>query len=549
MHGFSYRKRIHYHNAENTDKKALEKISMRKIPSTMSTQHPDNIQLPPWADGETISGEAEVRETFFAYHELKCEEQMWDWEGKDVDPNIVRKLLVNYPEFFREHVIGRDVFLTYRVPNPSVERTEKKGLIEALESIPRCYDVAESFYKKKAYPPIFEVILPFTTSHLELLRVISCYSKIIVGKEKMKLHKMENICIKDWVGRFKPKKIEIIPLIEDTESLQEIDKILGDYLKHVEANYLRVFLARSDPALNYGLFPAVLLIKLALSKIRRVSQSYGVEMFPIVGTGSLPFRGHLTPINVDNFLQEYAGVRTITVQSALKYDYEKEDVKRTIEKLNTELEKKNAEVMTEREEERMRGIIKVFTESYQRKVEKLSSFINFVAKFIPRRRARKLHIGLFGYSRQMGATKLPRAIEFTAVMYSLGLPPELIGISALANLSEEDWELLNEYYVNWKEDLQCASGYLCWQNLNYLMGEKEVVKKITKKFGLKEVIPEVLKDLQMVEETLGINLGPRNLDQRKHENIANNILISLVGDYGETVRYILEAGRIRRSLG
>lgn len=61
----------------------------------MSTQHPDNVQLPSWANGETISGEAEVRETFFAYHELKCEEQMWDWEGKDVDPNIIRKLLVN----------------------------------------------------------------------------------------------------------------------------------------------------------------------------------------------------------------------------------------------------------------------------------------------------------------------------------------------------------------------------------------------------------------------------------------------------------------------
>ena len=134
---------------------------MRKIPSTMSTQHPDNVQLPSWASSETISGESEVYETFFVYDELKCEEQMWDWEGKDVDPNIVRKLLVNYPKFFREHVIGRDVFLTYRVPNPSVERTEKKSLIEALESIPRCYDIAESFYKRKACPPIFEVIFTF----------------------------------------------------------------------------------------------------------------------------------------------------------------------------------------------------------------------------------------------------------------------------------------------------------------------------------------------------------------------------------------------------
>jgi len=522
---------------------------MRKIPATMSTQHPDNVQLPPWANGETISGEAEVRETFFAYHELKCEEQMWDWEGKDVDPNIVRKLLVNHPEFFREHIIGRDVFLTYRIPNPSVETTEKKGLIEALESIPRCYDIAESFYKKKAYPPIFEVILPFTTSHLELLRVISCYSKIIVGKEEMKLHEMENLSVKDWVGRFKPKKIELIPLIEDRKSLQEIDRILSGYLKHVKPDYLRIFLARSDPALNYGLFPAVLLIKLALSKIRKVSHEYGVEMFPIVGTGSLPFRGHLTPCNINNFLQEYVGVKTVTVQSAAKYDYEMEDVKKTIGKLNTELQKKDAEGMDEKEEERVKGIVSVFAESYQRRIEKLSGFINFVAKFVPKRRARKLHIGLFGYSRQMGSTQLPRAIEFTAVMYSLGLPPELIGASALASLSEEDWTLLEEYYVNWRKDLQCASGYFCWQNLNYLMGEGEVVRKITERFGLREVIPEIMKDLQLLEENLGVNLGPHNLDQRKHENIANNILISLVNGDRETVRHILEAGRIRHSLG
>ena len=365
----------------------------------------------------------------------------------------------------------------------------------------------------------------------------------------MKLHEMENLCVKDWVGRFNPKKIELIPLIEDKESLQKIDKILGGYLELVKANYLRVFLARSDPALNYGLFPAVLLVKLALSKIRKVSQEHGVEMFPIVGTGSLPFRGHLTPTNVNNFLQEYAGVKTVTVQSALKYDYEKEDVKKTIEKLNTELLKRDARVMTEKEEDGVKKLIKVFTENYQEKVEKLSRFINYVAKFIPKRRARKLHIGLFGYSRQMGSTKLPRAIEFTAVMYSLGLPPELIGASALASLSEEDWELLDKYYTNWREDIRCASGYFCWQNLNYLMGEREVINKITEKFGLKEVIPEMMKDLQLLEQNLGINLGPRSLDQRKHENIANNILISLVGDERETVRYISEAGRIRHSLG
>lgn len=516
----------------------------------MSTQHPDNVNLPPWAEGEVIAGDAEVHETYFAFHDLKCEEQMWDWEGKDVDPNIVRKLLVNHPDFFRENVLGRDIFLTYRVPNPTVEQTEKKLLIEALESIPRCYDVAQSFYKKEVCPPVFEVILPFTTSHLELLRVVSYYSRVIVGKEKMKICNAEGMSVEDWVGGFKPKAIEVIPLIEDKESLSNIDKILADFAKSLKPEYVRAFLARSDPALNYGLFPAVLLIKLALSKMHKMAQNLGIRIFPIVGTGSLPFRGHLTPENIDNFLEEYAGIRTVTVQSALKYDFNVERTQKTVERLNSELQTKTAESMTEDQEARMGNVIELFAACYQHRIERLSTLINFIAESIPERRARKLHIGLFGYSRDVGNTKLPRAIKFGAVMYSLGLPPELIGVNALADLSKEDWGLLDSYYLNWRDDLKIASGFLCWQNLNNLMSETEIVEKITKKFGLKEVIPKVIEDLQVLEENLGIPLGPRNLDQRKHENLVNNILISLAkADHEEMTRYIVEAARIRHSLG
>ncbi|UCC33336.1 MAG: phosphoenolpyruvate carboxylase [Candidatus Bathyarchaeota archaeon] len=522
---------------------------MRKIPSTMSTQHPDNVALPPWVEEEMIAGESEVHETYFAFEELRCEEQMWDWEGKDVDPNIVRKLLVNHPDYFKDHLLGRDVFLTYRVPNPSVEVAEKKLLIEALESIPRCYDVAEKFYGKEIGAPVFEVIVPFTTSHLELLRVTSCYSKIIVGKEKMKLCEAEDVSVEDWVGGFKPKSVEMIPLIEDRESLSNIDRILIEYIKQLKPEYLRVFLARSDPALNYGLIPAVLLVKLALSKIQTVSKSYGVKMLPIIGTGSLPFRGHLMPDNLDNFLREYAGVRTVTIQSALKYDFDTNTVQKTVERLNTELRRTEIKEMSDEEAKETTSIIDAFTANYQHKIEELSEVINYIAKYVPNRRARKLHVGLFGYSREVGTTQLPRAIKFTAAMYSLGIPPELVGASALANLSERQFELLEEHYINWKDDLKFASLFLCWQNLNYLIGEKEIVQKVTKRFRLTEVIPEIMKDLELLEQATNIGLGPRNLDHRKHENMVNNILISLAKDSEEVTRYIVEAGRIRHSLG
>ena len=74
----------------------------RRIPRTMSTQHPDNVSTPPWAESEVIEGEAELREAFSSYKDLGCDEVMWDSEGKDVDTNVVRKLFSSYPEYFQK---------------------------------------------------------------------------------------------------------------------------------------------------------------------------------------------------------------------------------------------------------------------------------------------------------------------------------------------------------------------------------------------------------------------------------------------------------------
>jgi phosphoenolpyruvate carboxylase len=84
----------------------------KKIPRTMSTQHPDNVNVPEWSSGEVINGNAEIFEAYFAYETLGCQEVMWDSEGKDVDTRVVRKLLDNYGEYFAQHVIGKDIRLT-----------------------------------------------------------------------------------------------------------------------------------------------------------------------------------------------------------------------------------------------------------------------------------------------------------------------------------------------------------------------------------------------------------------------------------------------------
>ncbi|MEM0376055.1 MAG: phosphoenolpyruvate carboxylase, partial [Nitrososphaerota archaeon] len=62
----------------------------------MASQHPDHAAAPPWTDDPMISGEDEVTEVYWAYAEYGAEEIMWDAEGKDIDPYVVRKLLTNY---------------------------------------------------------------------------------------------------------------------------------------------------------------------------------------------------------------------------------------------------------------------------------------------------------------------------------------------------------------------------------------------------------------------------------------------------------------------
>ncbi|MDI6639273.1 MAG: phosphoenolpyruvate carboxylase, partial [Methanocellales archaeon] len=134
---------------------------MTKIPKCMSTQHPDNVHSPFFAENTELGGEDEIREAYYAFSQLGCDEQMWDCEGKEVDNFVVKKLLTKYESFFREKRLGREVFITLRVPNPTVEKAEAKVLLETLESIPRSFDAAKLFYGDDT-PPIFEVILPMT---------------------------------------------------------------------------------------------------------------------------------------------------------------------------------------------------------------------------------------------------------------------------------------------------------------------------------------------------------------------------------------------------
>jgi phosphoenolpyruvate carboxylase len=448
---------------------------MIKIPRCMSTQHPDNVATPFFAGEGVLAGEDEIKEAYYVFSALGCEEQMWDCEGKEVDAFVVKKLLTKYEAYFREHVLGEDVFVTLRVPNPEVEKAEAKILLETLESIPRSYDAARLFYERDVCP-IFEVILPMTSSHKALNRVYLFYKNFVAGKQYERIYPGD-VTIAEWIGEFRPEEINIIPLLEDEKSILGAAEIISNYLRDKSIDCQRIFLARSDPALNYGMVSAVLLNKVALQRLGRVQEELGVELYPIIGVGSAPFRGNFSPPRVEGCLEGYPSVQTFTLQSAFKYDYPQNEVLSAVNKIKRAKRGRALPI----EEDRALGIAERFSSEYSRDVALLAPLVDRLSRHIPRRRARKLHIGLFGYPRSHRGIKLPRAITFCAALYSVGLPPELLGVAALR---EKDLDYLSEVYRGFELDMRDAVRYFSVDGLR-LVPERlaDKLREAAKRFG------------------------------------------------------------------
>ncbi len=474
-----------------------------KIPRCMSTQHPDNVQPPFFSESNEISGEDEIAEAFYVFSHLGCDEQMWDCEGKEVDNYVVKKLLTKYEPFFRRNKLGEDFFLTLRVPNPTVEQAEAKILLETLESIPRSFDAARLFYDEEQVP-VFEVILPMAASTKCLDRIYQYYLDFVVGKQ-MKPFKKGDITIKEWIGEFKPDNINVIPLFEDKVSLLQAHQITGDYLQDKNLEYQRVFLARSDPAMNYGLISAIILNKMALERLNVLSEDLGIEIYPILGMGSAPFRGNLGPSQIEEISAEYPSAHTFTIQSSFKYDHPHEEVIKAIDKLKTRKVKDPHEM----DDERCLDIIAKYSEEYEKQIKALAPTINRVAKYVPSRRRRKLHIGLFGYSRSVGDISLPRAITFTCTLYSIGLPPEILGLNAL---STQDLNYIQDIYLNFDLEMKRSLFYLDWDS-------KFLPPKL-KQFLL-ENFPQSQQDEKHLEITQDMQ---KSLNTNQTEDLKNKIL-------------------------
>jgi len=503
---------------------------VRTIPGTMATQHPDNAAAPYWdeAGRPFIGVHQEITEAITCFKDLGVSEFMWDWEGKHADAAVIDRLFSDHHQYFAKNQLGRDKFLTFRLPNI----WEEKGysLLQAMTVILTSEDFARDL--KFRQRPLFEVILPMTESASQLMHMHQLFEKLAQFKS----------------SQFTPDQaantdyLELIPLVESVESQQAVAELLSEYVKlykrHFgrQPNYIRPFLARSDPALVSGSLATVIANKLALSRVYEFANKTGIPLFPISGVGSLPFRGGLVPESIDSYLSEYPGMRTVSIQSSFRYDHPLRSVKAAIKRLETELPKTRPRIIDQARQKRLAAIGKQSARFYQETLAGIASDLQPIFAAVPRRRDRRQHIGLLAYGRSMGKQQLPRAITFTGGLYSIGVPPEFIGLGrSLSALSPSDLDLVRQEYHNLANDAEQAGRFLNIDNLATLAKHNSAWK-------------QVQTDITEAEKILGLRFQPRSVNEKAHKNLSTNVLI-FKNKPAELSELINEMAILRKSLG
>ena len=150
--------------------------------------------------------------------------------------------------------------------------------------------------------------------------------------------------------------------------------------------------------------------------------------------------------------------------------------------------------------------------------------------------------------------ELPRAISFTAALYSIGLPPEIVGTGRGLNEVEERYgsdalEMLLKVYPSLKDDLSFACRFVHLAN--------------AQEFLPQEVLTQVEKDLKFIWRHLGVKIGSQTQKDRLYNTVLETmkpILKEVIAGREEILadealeenlvrNWILKLGQIRGALG
>ncbi|MGO2517140.1 MAG: phosphoenolpyruvate carboxylase [Leuconostoc falkenbergense] len=479
-------------------------MTTRKIPTIMGTQHPDNANAPFWDSSQQpfISAYRETSEAFENFSELNVDEYMWDWEGKHADAAVIDRLFSSEYDYFKENQIGRDKFLTFRFPNI----WEEKGynLMQAMTAFLSSEDFAHDLGFTR---PLFEAILPMAQRADQILKMQLLFEKLANFKTAEFTRSDKNT-----------PYIEMIPLFEDFDKQLQAPEILKEYLTLHEEHfgfrpkYLRVFLAGSDSALTAGFMSSITGNKLAIARLHEFAEQENIEIYPISGTGSAIFRGGLSPRRIDRYVKEFPGVRTATVQSAFRYDFPLEDVQSAIAKLKAELPVAEPLKINPEDQKILAEVAEISAKYYSNTLDNLVPSMQPIFKAFPKRRDRRQHVGVLGYSRSVDGIELPRAINFTGAFYSVGVPPEFIGFGrALKQLNADHLGVFVRHYPSMKQDFRELARYV---NMDAL----QILKTQSPAWA------EVEEDILILQDIFGFELQPLTREEKQHAEIALQVV-------------------------
>lgn len=479
------------------------------IPCAMATQHPDSaLRYVPVQEEE-----AEALQCLAPSDGgLGCDEYMVDYEGKMTPYHQVANIVIKVLDELKL-IPGRDVFITPRIPSAEQETIFRQyaSILAAVEANYRTRHIGAS---------VIEVVHPMTATGAEL---VDARRRVIA---------MEEIA-KSASPTASFRRIELIPLFEEVPQQLSTSKMLAEYVRGcrselgLQTPYLRVFVGKSDSALMYGHIASAIACKLAIADAYAFGAEEGIPTAPIFGGGALPFRGHVTVENIKNILREYSGVRTITVQSGIRYDHGLEKAKQLVKILRQELPKGRKPLYTEEQRQHMLLICGVFAKHYIQTLSRVAPVVKQLSDILPKQRDRLVRGGKTGYARWGPQTdelaelckplaegaelakqllklkvedlELPRAITYTGSLYTACLPPEFIGTGrGLLELSKRNKDafeaLLKEYYSSLPADLEFAGRFLDLKRAERLLPQ--------------EVICDVAKDIDSIRELLGLEFEP-----------------------------------------
>ncbi len=435
------------------------------VPVLMATQHPDSAS-------RYIGSRGEVEEAVLDLTPIEsggygCDEKMVDYEGKLTPYHQVEWVVEALIE--AGFAPGRDFLITPRIPSERLEGCVRQVMVlwGVMAANKRSLSLAGS-------QAIRFIVHPMSASSWELIATQKRILKVQrLAEEELGLRGAEPPCL--------------IPLIEDVVRLINVDHIVSSlYSRLLSEGFvyegIRVFLGKSDAALAYGHLASSIGLVVGLSRLYKWADREGVRVYPIIGVGKPPFRGHLSPEAVSLFTRQYSGYHTVTIQSALRFDTPRSLYEETIRALRENVAGK-PRILGGDEERVLVEAARIAASEYLVVLRELADTVSLVSKAIPKRRDRVSEevysrdlsnaAAFTGDRRLIGSPLrlvLPRAIKFTAAMYSIGLPPSLLGLGrglrALGEkLGDQALDLVVKTLPLLERDV-CVD--LCYSNLELL---------------------------------------------------------------------------------